>query len=76
MPKQAKDDIRSPLANVLATYQRKCGTGARGAIRDAIAELAHLAEDAGLPIHDVVADGMSLYIEERAEREPHDPESR
>ena len=70
MPKQAKDDIRTPLANVLDAYQRKCGTGARGAIRDTIAELAHLAEDAGLPIHDVVADGMSLYVEEKSEREP------
>ena len=76
MPKQAKDDIRSPLANVLAAYQRKCGTGSRGAIRDALAELAHLAEDAGLPIHEVVADGMSLYIEEKAERESSDPEFR
>ena len=73
MSKQAKDDIRTPLANVLAAYQRKCGTGSRGAIRDAIAALAHLAEDAGLPIHEVFADGMSLYIEERAEREPQTP---
>jgi len=76
MPKQAKDDIRTPLANVLAAYQRKCGTGARGAIRDAIAELAHLAEDAGLPIHEVIAGGMSLYIEERADPEPLAPEFR
>ena len=76
MPKQAKDDIRTPLANVLATYQRKCGTGVRGAIRDALAELAHLAEDAGLPIHEVVADGMSLFIEERTKREPLDPRFR
>ena len=76
MPKQAKDDIRTPLANVLAAYQRKCGTGARGAIRDAIAELAHLAEDAGLTIHEVIAGGMSLYIEEKAERESSDPEFR
>jgi len=76
MPKKAKDDIRSPLASVLAAYQRKCGTGARGAIRDAIAELAHLAENAGLPIHEVVADGMALFIEERAECKPQHPEFR
>ena len=76
MSKQAKDDIRTPLTILLAAYQRKCGTGTRGAIRDAIAELAHLAEDAGLPIQEVVADGMSLYIEEKAERESSDPKFR
>jgi hypothetical protein len=67
MPKQAKDDIRTPLANVLAAYKRKCGTGSRGAIRDAIAQLAHLAEDADLPVNDVVVEGISLYAEETAE---------
>ena len=63
----ANDDIRPALLDLLQTYQTRCGTDLKGAIRDLIAELATISNEENIDPVAIIQQGLALFDEETAE---------
>lgn len=59
-----KDDIATPLAELLDEYKKRCGTRETGAVRDALTALMHYCDNNGIPFDGVLADAREVYAEE------------
>ena len=63
----ANDDIRPTLLDLLQTYQARCGTDLKGAIRDLIVEVAAISSEEGIDPDEIIQQGLALFDEETAE---------
>jgi len=66
--KQAKDDIRTPMENMLRSYGDSAGTDLSCAIRDLLTELMHLCDDSRTDFASRLRAARDTYRQERIER--------
>ena len=66
--KRAKDDIRTPLEQMLKSYGRLAGTDLGCAIRDLLTEMMHLCDDNRLDFAGRLRAARETYRQERIER--------
>ena len=66
--KKAKDDIRTPLEQMLKSYGHSAGADLRCAIRDLLTELMHLCDDNRLDFAGRLRAARETYRQERIER--------
>jgi hypothetical protein len=66
--KKAKDDIRTPLEEMLKIYGHSAGTDLSCAIRDLLTELMHLCDDSRVDFDGRLCAAREVYRQERIER--------
>jgi len=66
--RKAKDDIRTPLEEMLSSYGDLAGTDRNCAIRDLLTELMHLCDDSRLDFAGRLRAARETYRQERIER--------
>ena len=66
--RKTKDDIRTPLEELLRNYGLSAGTDLSCAIRDLLTELMHICDDSRLDFAGRCRAARETYRHERAER--------
>ena len=66
--RKTKDDIRTPLEEMLKNYRLSAGTDLSCAIRDLLTELMHICNDSGLDFAGRFRAAQETYRQERLER--------
>ena len=66
--RKTKDDIRTPVEELLKNYGISAGTDLSCAIRDLLTELMHICNDSRLDFAGRLRAARETYRQERAER--------